>query len=373
LVQYDTTSDRNVYGLSCLPGRVSRTVRGRLDKLPLKRYRNQDREVFSPAWLPERREKQVARHDPDVVNLHWVAGGFLRPETVARFESPVVWTLHDMWPVTGGCHYSKDCDKYVTECKECPHLGSDDPDDLANRVWRRKADAWDDVNLAVVAPSRWLGDVVERSTLLSDATVEVVPNGLDIQTFRPRPSNAVRDELDIPADKKLVCFGVAEATHRKGIDLLYEALGSFETPSESLYVSTFGDTTSEGLDSDLPVHNLGYLDEETLRGLYSDADVMVVPSRQEAFGQTASEALASGTPVVCFDSTGLRDVVDHEETGYRAECYDPVDLAQGIDWVLEDTDRLEGLSERARETAKQRFSLETVAEQYQQIYRQVQS
>ena len=98
---------------------------------------------------------------------------------------------------------------------------------------------------------------------------------------------------------------------------------------------------------------------------------MVVPSRQEVLPQTATEALASGTPVVCFDSTGMRDAVDHKETGYIADCYDSADLAKGIDWVLADTDRLAELGERAREVAEARFGLEVVSKEYQDLYRRV--
>jgi len=371
LVQYDTTSDPSVYGLSGILGRLSTSTRGRLDQLPIKKYRHRDRELFSPAWVPERRDKQVVRHDPDIVNLHWVTGGFLQPKTVAQFDSSVVWTLHDMWPFTGGCHYSKGCDKYKNKCGACPHLGSDDATDLSNRVWQRKADAWRDIDLTVVAPSQWLADVADQSTLLSDATVEVVPNALDTRTYHPRPPNSVRSDLNIPVDKHLVCFGTAYPTPRKGLNLLYDALDSLETPEESVHIATFGDGVLEDTQTNLSVHHLGFVEENTLHRLYSDADVMVVPSRQEAFGQTASEALASGTPVVCFDSTGIRDVVDHEETGYVADCYDSSDLAKGIDWVLADTDRLAELGERAREVAEARFGLEVVSKEYQDLYRRV--
>jgi len=115
LVQNKDTKDDSVYGPEGVRGTVKSQIRRQFDKLPLIQYSNRDPELFSPAWTPERRTKQIAKHDPDIVHLHWVSGGFIRPKTIAQITVPVVWTLHDMWPFTGGCHYSKSCTKYQTE------------------------------------------------------------------------------------------------------------------------------------------------------------------------------------------------------------------------------------------------------------------
>lgn len=369
LVQRRVTDDQTVDGPGGRPGVVYDIARRKIDGLPVRRYRNREPDLFSPAWLPERRGARVRHHQPDIVNLHWVAGGFLHPKTVARFESPVVWTLHDMWPFTGGCHYARSCGKYEDSCGACPRLGSDDPDDLSRSTWERKHEAWQDMEFTVVAPSEWLASCAEASSLFRNAAVEIIPNGLDVESFRPRQPDSVRSRLGIDSDANLVCFGADWATPRKGTDLLYDALARLETSADNVQVAVFGHAdTDHAPDLDVPVEYLGFVDEDVLRGLYSDADVVVVPSRQEAFGQTASEALASGTPVVAFDATGAKDIVDHEETGYLAIPFDVDDLARGIDWVLADVDRYERLSERAREVAVERFSVPAVAAQYRALY-----
>lgn len=368
-VQRKVTDDDTVDGPTGPLGTAYDMIRRKVNSLPALRYHDRDANIFSPALLPERRARAVAGEDPDVVNLHWVAGGFLNPKTLTQIEKPVVWTLHDMWPFTGGCHYVGSCEKYKKNCGACPHLGSDDPGDLSRSTWKRKQKAWQDLEFTVVAPSKWLADCAEESSLFKNATVEVIPNGLDVEAFRPRPPDSVRSRLGIAPDANLVCFGADWATPRKGTDLLYDALARLETQADDVQVAVFGHVDAEHApDLDIPIKYLGFVDEDVLRGLYSDADVVVVPSRQEAFGQTASEALASGTPVVAFDATGPRDIVDHEETGYLAVPFDIDDLAHGIDWILDDADRQERLSERAREVAVERFSIPTVAEQYRTLY-----
>lgn len=118
-------------------------------------------------------------------------------------------------------------------------------------------------------------------------------------------------------------------------------------------------------------HYLGQLhDDVSLRVLYSAADVMVVPSLQEAFGQTASESMACGTPVVAFGATGLLDIVDHQQTGYLAEPFNTQDLANGINWVLQHQSP-DKLADNARQTVLVNFESSLVASKYIDLYREV--
>ncbi|MDP8933007.1 MAG: glycosyltransferase, partial [Cyanobacteriota bacterium] len=125
------------------------------------------------------------------------------------------------------------------------------------------------------------------------------------------------------------------------------------------------------IDVGFKTHYLGRLEDETLAKVYAAADVMVVPSRYEAFGQTASEALACGTPVVAFNVTGLKDIVDRQQNGYLAEPYDSEDLARGIAWVLEDPERHQKLCRSARLKVEEKFTLEVQAREYKKLYEQV--
>jgi glycosyltransferase involved in cell wall biosynthesis len=369
IVQKKVTDDSTVHGPSGKLGAIYDITRRKLNELPVRRYPDRTTEIFSPAWLPGHRTAAVVNQGPDLVNLHWIAGGFLRPRRVKEFDVPFVWTLHDMWPFTGGCHYTAECTKYEQRCGACPLLGSDEPNDLSRSTWMRKRKAWSEVSFSIVAPSTWLAECARNSTLFSEADINVIPNGLDVDLFRPQQSNSVRTELGISSDANLVCFGADWETPRKGMDLLYDALEKLDRSTSTIEVAIFGHTSQEKVPKiDIPVTYVGFVEDDTLQRLYSDADVVVVPSRQEAFGQTASEALASGTPVVAFDATGPKDIVDHEETGYLAEPYDTTDLARGIEWVLADDNRRKQLSDKARKTAVDRFSIEAVAQQYRELY-----
>jgi glycosyltransferase involved in cell wall biosynthesis len=273
-----------------------------------------------------------------------------------------------MWPFTGGCHYSKSCTKYQTECGSCPHLESDRPNDLANSVWQRKQKAWEESDITVVSPSQWLGEQAQESSLLGEMQIMVIPNCLDITLFRPRDRTDGIQHFDIEDDKHYVLFGAAYETSRKGGDLLLKALEQLSHRSD-IVALTFGNTDSQDQSFPVSVRHMGWLSEEELRLIYSTADVTVTPSIQEAFGQTASESMASGTPVVAFNTTGPRNIIDDKETGYLATPYDPKDLAKGIKWVITDQSRNERLGRQAREAAEKRFAIERVTHQYRELYR----
>jgi len=160
----------------------------------------------------------------------------------------------------------------------------------------------------------------------------------------------------------------------KGFPLLVPALQRLSKSGwqDKIELLVFGSSEPENpIDVGFKIHYLGRLEDEALAKVYAAADVMVVPSRYEAFGQTASEALACGTPVVAFDVTGLKDIVDRHQNGYLAKPYDSEDLARGIAWVLEDPDRHQQLCHSARLKVEAKFTLEVQAREYQKLYEEV--
>ena len=150
-------------------------------------------------------------------------------ETLARFDKPVVWTLHDMWAFTGGCHYSESCDRYLNTCGACPQLHSTQDGDISRWIWQRKAEAWQNLNLTLVTPSHWLAECAKSSSLFEKYPVKVIANGLDPDVYRPLDRSQVRDSLNLPQHKQLVLFGAMQGTEDrwKGFPLLVRALQSF--------------------------------------------------------------------------------------------------------------------------------------------------
>jgi glycosyltransferase involved in cell wall biosynthesis len=377
LVQFKVTDDARVISTHS-KSRMGNTVaklRRSIDPAPLHLYGRYDQLDFSLGWLPETMASHLAQLAPQVVNLHWVCSGSLRIESIARLKVPVVWTLHDMWPFTGGCHYSGECLGYTRACGACPQLHSSHELDLSRWVFSRKRKAWADVPMTIVTPSTWLGERARASSLFANCPLHVIPNGLNTRVFRPLGRQVARELLGLPATKILIMFGALTAADpRKGFQFLQPALRKLgqSTLRDRIEVVVFGSAT-QALDvPGMTLRSLGRLhDDVTLALAYSAADVMVVPSVEENLPQVATESLACGTPVVSFDSTGMIDLVDHRQNGYRAVCFDANDLAAGIEWVVADPGRWEQLSRAARAKAETRLSLEVQARAYARVYAEV--
>jgi glycosyltransferase involved in cell wall biosynthesis len=373
LVQYKVGEDKTT---SVAEGKVITRVRSFIDASSLKKY-PQRQQLFSPECFRDAIAPKVAQINPDIINLNWICNGFLRVETLAKLGKPLTWTLQDMWSFTGGCHYSQGCDRYKASCGNCPQLQSGRESDLSRSVWQRKAKAWKNLNLTVVAPSGWMAKCASASSLFQDVRVEVIPFGLDTSVFKPLDSRIARELLNLPQDKKLVLFGAIDATGdiRKGFHLLQVALKHLSQArwSDRIELVVFGASKPDNpVDLGFPIHYLGKLqDDLSLRIAYAAADVMIAPSIEEAFGQTASESLACGTPVVVFSNTGLQDIVDHQQNGYVASYCDTKDLAQGIAWVLEDQDRHSVLRHSARGKAEREYAMTVQASRYLALFDEV--
>lgn len=312
--------------------------------------------------------------DFDILHLHWINLRFLNLKELLKIKKPIVWTLHDSWAFTGICHYSYDCDKFKSQCGACPFLRSSNNDDLSYRVWRTKKKIYHKLNLHIVTPSTWLADLARESTLLKNFPITVIPNCLDTDVFKPFDKVQVLSDLGLNNSKKKILFGAVNALNdsNKGFKQLIEALSHFEHSVDcSKYeLLVFGtDKPINEIQTPLQIHYLGYIKQDTeLVKVYNAADVMVVPSLSEVFGQTASEAMACGTPVVAFNCTGIREVVEHKITGYLAEPYSPEDLANGILWC-EQNNVFGELSVNARNRVLENYSVERVAAMYKALYK----
>ncbi len=332
--------------------------------------------LHSTAILPSCLVDEINTSPADVINLHWVCGEFISVEDIGRIRKPIVWTLHDMWAFSGAEHYGPDNSNarwqngYTADNRTSGHKGLD----IDRWVWNRKRRAWR-YPMQIVTPSRWLAECVKTSYLMRNWPVTVIPYTLDCRQFQPWPKPFAREVLGLPLAATLILFGAMGGGKDfiKGWDLLQPALARIASEHVGVHGIIFGQ--SEPVNPPklgLPLHWMGHLnDDATLALLYSAADVMVVPSRQENLPQTGTEAQACGCPVVAFNCTGLQDVVDHHVTGYLAMPYDSDDLANGIRWVIENKERHTSLSSAARERALRLWAPEVVIPRYKAIYETV--
>jgi glycosyltransferase involved in cell wall biosynthesis len=327
--------------------------------------------IHSPEVLRSRWVKRINGSDADVVHLHWVQGEMLSIADIGRIRKPIVWTLHDMWAFCGAEHYTEDSrwrEGYHPDNRPLHEWGFD----LNRWTWNRKRKHWQQP-MQIVTPSRWLGDCVRESVLMRDWPVTVIPNPIDTDRWQPLPQTLARELLGLPADVPLLLFGAMGGGRdpRKGFDLLQAALQHLRDAPEGKGVElvVFGQLAPKSSpDLGFPIHYTGHLhDDLSLRALYSAADTLVLPSRQDNLPNTGVESLACGTPVVAFDVCGLLDIVAHQRTGYLAEAFDTDDLASGIQWVLADSRRYDQISANARSDAVARFASLVVASQYQRV------
>ena len=374
LVQSKISDDFTVLGPKSSLNKFFAQLRPTFDNFPISFYRKRSKTLFSPAWVPfSGIVTCINALKPDVVHLHWIGGGMMRIEDIAKIKAPIVWSLHDMWAFTGGCHYDEDCGGYKNQCGNCKVLASNKLNDISRKTFKRKIKEFSKIkNLTIVGLSKWLTHEAKESILFSNKLVINVPNPINTNVFAPFNQSLARDLLNLPKDKKLVLFGAVGATTdlRKGFKELAEALAILDF--EDIEFVVFGSSQpKETQGFKFKVHYLGHLhDTISLRILYNAADVMVVPSLQENLSNVILESLACGTPVVAFNIGGNSDMIDHKKNGYLAQPFDSSDLAKGIEWVLYHSDTSELLS-AARKKVHENFDSRVVVKKYIALYEKI--
>lgn len=307
--------------------------------------------------------------DYDVLQLHWLNNRFIDIRELKEVRKPIVWTLHDSWAFCGVCHLPMVCKNYESHCGACPMLGSSKERDLAYKVFEQKSAVYKDLDLHIVTPSRWLAECAKRSALLGRFPIDVIPNCVDTAVYQPMNKQEIVTLFGLNPDKNYLLFGAMQSTkdRNKGYDLLFDALRQLKDIDAELIV--FG--TDEDLskyDIPMPVHSVGYVrSDKQMAMLYNVADVMIVPSRSENLSNTIMESLSCGTPVVAFNIGGNSDMIVHMRNGYLAKEKDSADLANGIEWCLNNNEN-NVLGMAAREKVLNNFITAKVAEQYKKLY-----
>lgn len=291
-------------------------------------------------------------------------------------DKPAVFTFHDMWPITGHCHASLECERWKTGCGNCPHpeIYPEIRRDATALEWKLKQRAYGRSKFTIVTPSKWLHDRTKES-MLGAAEVWHIPHGVDTEVFQPLDKEHCRSLLGIPKGKN-VLFCAMESMRRplKGADLLVKALRNLpESVQRDSVLLLFGHSSRAILKQvRMPVINLGFIQHDRLKALaFSAADLFVNPTRAESFGLVVLESMACGTPVAAFGVGGVPELVRPGLTGHLAAADDPMDLARGVSALLDDKAELEAMSRRCREVAVAEYSLEQQVRSYIDLYRRV--
>lgn len=314
----------------------------------------------------------------DVIHLHWVNQGFLSMKGLKKILNSgkrVVITLHDMWYFTGICHYVGECDRFKSQCHDCPLLKKKVLGmDLAKKVFKKKDLIYDNPKLSFVGCSQWMRQEAANAALMRRQKVVSIPNTINTKLFCPADKKNARKRMGLPADGKLILFGSQRITdERKGFAFLAEACRFLQTEypvlAGQITVVVVGSNSSE-VKSHVPfnVVAVDYVsDERDMVALYNAVDIYVTPSLQDNLPNTIMEAMACGTPCVGFNVGGIPEMIEHQHTGYVARYKDAEDFAKGMVWTL-DEQNYQRLSTQSREKVKRDYDESHVARLYTEVY-----
>lgn len=299
----------------------------------------------------------------DAVILNWVNQGMLSLNEIARIADtkPTIWTMHDMWNMTGVCHHTGTCDRYMTHCADCPLLHSSAGEhDLSARTFDRKMRLYHDSRIHFVAVSSWLAERASSSALMRDADMSVIPNPFFIDEASEAPS-MTRAEAGLPAEGRLVVMCAARLDDPvKGLPVAVEAFNRLARPDiVPVFVGALRDQHAlDGLRCRY-VHTGPISDRQRMRAIYHHASGVLSTSSYESFGATLVEGQAAGCVPVAFVHDGRSDIVTDGETGYTAVYPDANGIARAIARAIDDPIEPARLVGHAR-----RFSWQQVGRQY---------
>ncbi|NUU95816.1 glycosyl transferase family 1 [Marinitoga sp. 1135] len=337
-------------------------IRSLKEKIILYKYRNRKNKIiFSTGRYGIDISKHPSVLEADVIHLHWINSNYISLKVLrklAKLEKKMVWTLHDSWAFTGGCHVRYGCTNYMNKCGNCLMLDSNKKNDLSRKIFNEKIKVYRSFkDLTIITPSNWLGNEVKKSYLLKKYPLKIIPNILDDRIFKPLDKEYSRYilNLDSNKNKKYILFGAISATETpyKGWEYLKKALEILKKEKrliQNIELLVFGASYSKDIEN-LPFKTrfMGKIhDEYTLSLLYNAADVFVGPSLEEAFGQTFNEAIFCGTPAVGFENTGVEDIIEHKKNGYLAKYKNSKDLADGVLYCLNNLKNVKLKNERLK-------------------------
>jgi glycosyltransferase involved in cell wall biosynthesis len=315
--------------------------------------------------------------DYDIIHIHWVNFGFLSISDLGKLFSlkkPLVWTLHDMWAFTGGCHHSGDCENYQENCGNCvPYLKNPSQNDLSFLQLNKKKEAYQNFPITVVGCSEWIAKRAAKSTVFREKKIVAIPNPLDLEIFKP--TKVKRTEFGLEKNKKYILIAAMKVTVIwKGFSLLKESLKILfslleDSEKQELELLVAGDANPVDFE-DIPFKTnlLGRINSpKEMNKIYNLADVFVSSSIQENLPNTIMEAMATGTPCVAFGVGGIPEMIQHKSSGYLAEPKNSEDLAEGIRFILTNPE-IEKFKNSNETFVKKHYSKEVVAKKYLAVY-----
>ena len=290
---------------------------------------------FDPSYLWFIKKKNYSKYD--IINLHNIHGGYFNIHTLLKIleHKKIVWTLHDMWAMTGHCAISFGCEGWKNECEVCPHLDYYPAinKDKSHYLFQLKKKILSHPNMYLVTPSNWLRKLVEKS-MSPKNKVRLIYNGIDSDIFKPQNKKNIRKKLNISINKQVILFSAIGRTNQyKGFNYLVKALNKVKN-KKNILLLIMGDNNDFKLKG-FETINAGLINSETkLAEYYACADILLYPSMQDNCPLVVLEAMSCGLSVVTFNTGGIPELVQHKKTGHIAKYKDVDDLTKGINLLL---------------------------------------
>jgi glycosyltransferase involved in cell wall biosynthesis len=320
-----------------------------LERKSIKKIKNQN--IFGKISLAKFGVLDFKKYisESDIIHLHWINNGFLSLNSLNKINKPIVWTLHDMWPITGICHYSMECNRFKEGCGFCPYIKDEKEFDLSRSIFEKKNKIFKNKKMIFVATSSWMYEVALKSPLTNGHKVVEIPLSIDRNIFKVdkeiNTEKILKDYgIEICNNPKILLYGAMNATTdtRKGFELLKRALLNINESDKKKYILlVFGDNINLKFVSGVRVVSLGLINnKKEISNLYNCSDLFLMPSIQEAFGLTTLEAINCGCPVVAFRNTGAESIIKHKKNGYLAKNGDSAGFFKGITYFMNNSNRL---------------------------------
>ena len=318
---------------------------------------------------------KINKINPDIINLHWINNELISIKEISKLKIPIIWTFNDMWPMCGGEHYTEDS-RHKFGYKNVPKRDDETGFDLNKYIWSQKKKYWKSKIKYVVCISNWLKNKTQQSNLFKNHTTSFIPCAINIKDWIPISKNYAREQLNLPKNKIILLFmstnGIKD--QRKGFNYIKSFFDHISKLKKDIILLNVGKNIDNQIKSSniINVNKSFDGDPKILKIYYSAADILVVPSVLEAFGQVAIEAASCGTPAIGFKETGLEDAIVHKKTGYISGYMDQNDFNTGLKWIIEKIEKERNFFESSCvDFVKYNFSSEIIAKKYIDIYKSV--
>lgn len=377
-VGYKMTNDENVFRinpqnvvLDTISKIIKRNFTGYIRR-KISYFRANDVESFNINNLFKSREYKEA----DIIHLRNLHGDYFVLKAIEKIskEKPTIWTLHDLWALTGHCAHPFDCEKWKTGCDECPYLGTYPAirRDNTKYLWNKKKEIYNNSKLHIVANSLWTKNKAEKS-ILKNHNIYLIYNGINEKIFKPYNKKEVRQKLNLPLDKKIILFLAIGGKKNpfKGWQYIEKTIERFKDNKNILFLSIGGKKESQQFINQ--VRYVKYTDDDSLLAqYYSAADLLLYPSLADTFGLVVAESLSCGTPVVTFKTGGIPEIVTNKKTGYIAEYKNLNDLIKGVEYVFGLTnDEIREMSQDSTQRIRENFTLDIMTNNYLDRYQRI--